>query len=825
MPYRITTVRVNGIRGMNKPEEVAFSEGITLFYGQNGSGKSSLLQAIEWGITGKISYMKGGDFTREDAVVNLFTKSKRGTVELILEDATKKISLQRTRRIARTSSGKQPLEMKIDGKTISSDETEVELEKILKISLEGFSQSKYLHQETLREVLQAKPEEKSQAIDKLLGTYEVRDFVKTLDIDRQIITSITSLQDTIETINREKVQFLLNLRQSLIETKTKLIQQGLNEEELTVAMTLQKLNHSISEINALQTKYNIQLQNFPTIQPNSKSIIEIYRVLQSQLNNLDRARLENINQLTQKISYLRANSSAYKEAKDKLQGINEVNTETINLKIEELKNELNRVTELIKTVRQKLAILPVKSNVYNSLKAKLNVGQTKLIDSQNEYGNTKQIQNTIQKLSEEITIIQNELNKLSGQQRLITIAIESLEQTKAQECPVCSHSIDYTTLVKDLKLKVSEDIQRKSKDLCELENQKKISVRELGDEKEKQEQLKRNLFQLKESLALAAEELSKLVPDFELQTLDDITQSWENEIKETSIKEAQLMQELSSLNILLQNFTQLLSSVNKLEKLLQQETSSQKVGAELSEAAEQIITSLEYNIGEYSDSTTIDAQRNNLSRLADIITFLRDEERSTETEKELPLVEKKIKVLEARISSLQILLAQLNTIKQLAVQYQKEAALTQLKRLEDEINSFYSKIEGHPHFKQLKIDVEKEEPLIFSFKAEGAQGDTYISTRFSTAQFNAAALSIFMSNSSQQAGELPIMIFDDPTQNMDTAHKEAFAKLASTLSPKFQVIIATEDEEVKTFLEKHCKKIMTYYLGEWTLEGPDIKLL
>ena len=67
------------------------------------------------------------------------------------------------------------------------------------------------------------------------------------------------------------------------------------------------------------------------------------------------------------------------------------------------------------------------------------------------------------------------------------------------------------------------------------------------------------------------------------------------------------------------------------------------------------------------------------------------------------------------------------------------------------------------------------------------------------------------------------MIFDDPTQNMDVTHKESFAKLVATLPPSFQVIIATEDDDTRRFLEKHCTDIKTYELGNWTPEGTEVK--
>ncbi len=81
-----------------------------------------------------------------------------------------------------------------------------------------------------------------------------------------------------------------------------------------------------------------------------------------------------------------------------------------------------------------------------------------------------------------------------------------------------------------------------------------------------------------------------------------------------------------------------------------------------------------------------------------------------------------------------------------------------------------------------------------------------------------------MSYNSQQIGDLPIMILDDPTQNMDSPHKEAFAKLIATLHPQKQIIIATEDADTRRFLEKHCANIQTYEFGNWTQDGTEIRV-
>ena len=70
-----------------------------LLFGANGSGKSSILQAIEWSLTSNLPYLSGHDFVREDAIANLF-RQKLSTVETIVRDGDQSLARRRTRKMA-----------------------------------------------------------------------------------------------------------------------------------------------------------------------------------------------------------------------------------------------------------------------------------------------------------------------------------------------------------------------------------------------------------------------------------------------------------------------------------------------------------------------------------------------------------------------------------------------------------------------------------------------------------------------------------------------------------------------------------------------------
>jgi len=129
---------------------------------------------------------------------------------------------------------------------------------------------------------------------------------------------------------------------------------------------------------------------------------------------------------------------------------------------------------------------------------------------------------------------------------------------------------------------------------------------------------------------------------------------------------------------------------------------------------------------------------------------------------------------------------------------------------------------GHPVFHEISISIERREPLIYSIRAEGNEGSTYIPTRFSTAQMNCVAIALFLANNQKLAANFGTILMDDPTQSMDRVHKAALAKLISKLSSEKQVVVATQDTEFRDLLVVECKGVKEYTFGEWSADGPVI---
>ena len=125
-----------------------------------------------------------------------------------------------------------------------------------------------------------------------------------------------------------------------------------------------------------------------------------------------------------------------------------------------------------------------------------------------------------------------------------------------------------------------------------------------------------------------------------------------------------------------------------------------------------------------------------------------------------------VKRLEAAKAGLAELAGSLGAIRQAALEYEEGAVTSELESLGEAINAYYSMLLGHPVFSEIALVIEKREPLIYSIKAEGKEGSTYIPTRFSNAQMNCVAIALFLANNQKLAANFGTVLMDDPSQKL-----------------------------------------------------------
>ena len=582
--YKIDSVKMDGIRGINKPVEIKFNEGLTVIHGPNGSGKSSILQAIEWCITGNIPYMRGGDFTKEDAIVNAFTRAKRARVELSIK-GPQDITIIRTKnRTSSTTSGRQNLLLDAD-KSYQDDDAKVYIEDTLNLNLDEVSRSKFLHQETIRDALTYKPTERSSVIEKLLGTYDIKEFSKELDQKRLFSSEIRAIEDTMQSLQRDRIQFIINLRRSLDKTKHELLEKGYDEPQLNLTYTIKEIEQQRNNLDTIADSFNQTIVH-PDISTIVSSIVNANRRISEDVNLLDRKRMEEQQKLHTKKVTLEGLSETYRTALEHFKQYETLDISELERQRTELYKQITELERNLEERQKTLTQLPSRIATYQTAKENLRMEQENLEKILTEYGDEKQIKEKIEQFDAEVSKIQEELQKYSGQQRIVNLAVELIQSAKPSHCPVCSQPIEASTLISDLRLKVSKDIADK---IAELNTSRK----NIDGEKEafnqilvKIDRARKAVATLETGLQLAQKNLEDLVGVIDEETdLNSLQEELIQAASDVQSKLTEIGSQHGAIDEKIRQFNYLNQEISSTHKKLQAEVGQNTDGETLLEAA------------------------------------------------------------------------------------------------------------------------------------------------------------------------------------------------------------------------------------------------
>ena len=822
MGYKLSKIEMEGIRGVNKPIQINFNPGLTVIHGPNGAGKSSILQAIEWGLLGEIPYMKKGDFSKEDAIVNAFNRNKKARVTLSLK-GPQDLTLTRSKnRTNSTTSGKQVLLLDAD-KSYHDDDAVAYLGNTLSLELEETSRSKFLHQETIRDALTYSPSERSAVIEKLLGTYDIKEFTKALDQKRRINAEIKDIEERQRALQRDQIIFIINLRESLETLKEELLKNGYSQHHLDLAYSFKELNEIRKQLEAVAQQLGGSI-NLPDVSNSITSMINANNRILEDLTAIDRKRMSEVTGKKTKINTIEMLAGSYKTALELLKEYETLDVDTLSTEKAKIEVQQAEMKGDFDNIQNILTRLPSRIAAYETDSAILQRERESLENALTQYGDEVQLARQLTTFKDRLPIIAGELGKYSGQHRIVNLAAELIETTQAKNCPVCSQTINTQSLVSDLKSKVSGEISNKISALNIENSEIKNNITELEKLTIQLGRQRKTIVDQETKVKNSLENLEKLAGKIDENTdLTSLQKEYEAEAQKMSTLSNGLNDKFREYDEKIRQFNHVNQQISDNRIKLQQELDKTLDGQELVEVATQVVETLKQDTLKLEKTNEIDVMGKRVAKLTEILGFLQDKERTENAENELPALEEQKQAYENRKIGLTLLNGALGSISDIVTKYQKETSIQQIQNLEDSMNETYQAILGHPYFSRIKIDIEKEEPLQFSFRAASDKEITYIPTKFSTAQLNVAALSIFMSNSKLLAGQLPLVTLDDPTQNMDSAHKEAFAVFISSITKDFQVIIATEDDATRDYLMQKSPDASIYELLTWDPEGPQIQ--
>lgn len=417
MKTKIKNITISGIRGIRDTISLALNENSVLLYGDNGTGKSSISDAIEWFYTDKVSHLSGSEIDLKDALRNSYQKDT-ATSSITLSysknaiDATKNLFSKRGKLISEMSN--------------SSDDFQ-------KYYSDSQSENLLLRYQFLRDFIDQTKGDKLKHLSDIIGFSEV---TKTKDVLRKAFTSIKSeikIQNFETQINNEKRTLIAKIGAAVSQEKN--LFEKVNEiiEPLKTGITVNTiedvdkvLNHIKKPVNTKQITELQFLEDtnkaLSTLKSEISFIDEEYKKYFSEFNKI----AEDVQSIMQTfLAELLKSGETVISKKYHTEDNCPLCLQEKNL--EELKTDIQRrLKEIEKSSKKKVAFDTAKKSVSDIITERLRrlefISSTTLLNEQENKNIKKAINNVSVKLREyqkEVNVKVTSGNKLPANEALL----------------------------------------------------------------------------------------------------------------------------------------------------------------------------------------------------------------------------------------------------------------------------------------------------------------------------------------------------------------------------------------------------------------------
>ncbi|HIH73609.1 MAG: DNA double-strand break repair Rad50 ATPase [Thermococcales archaeon 44_46] len=843
--------------------KVTFTPGINLIIGQNGSGKSSLLDAI---LVGLYWPTKPKDLKKED-ILRVNGKSTEITVFFEKDNVRYQLHRNITRGIAfvkyqdgdewhyATEAGQQPVRNWME-KMIPYD-VFVNAIYIRQGEIDAILESDESREKVVRKVLGLDKYENAynnllevrKAIDRKINAIE--EYLTAMrNIDEIIEQTQKNLTEVIKGINEispkipklrenaEKIKERLYQLDDLLEQLNK-VKEERNELEKTlkgVATRINALLESIDERKKKIEELRKKLEKLEEIKPQAKRYKELEK-FQREYSEV-KARIEKelkgyegkLSQIEERLKELLQKEKELKELEEKIGGIEE--------KLESLKRaaeEYEEATRIKKTIE--------------TLKNRLSLSEEDIKVLKDEIEEAKRRRDEIRDRLEKIGEEKGKLRSLSGEKDK---AISELMKAKGR-CPVCGAELtdehreeliaSYRAEIGEYKAKMRELEEEEKKLRAELvsiektlnkerivienegilkqikEHEEKLAqfnINELEKKAKEYEELSREKNQLEGKLKGIVEELKKkpvfkrmkISIEGKIENAKRELQGYENKLKELGFEnESELKVELEKLRPLYEEYLKLLDvkeELEKEEKRLSREEKELKVLEKQKHKLEAQLSLLDERVAELEKKYNKE-EHEKLRR-----EYVEAREALTKAETELENLEKRKEELSKNLESLQ---KERENVKN------KKKELEELKKAREKVQELREKVRVFKNllkedalakvgeyaseiFEELTeekysgITVKaKENKVVLGVIYDGKERELSF---LSGGERIALGLAFRLALSLYLAGEIPLLIMDEPTPYLDEERRRRLVDIMERYLRKIpQVIIVSHDEELK----------------------------
>lgn len=468
------TLQMENIRSYEK-EKIDFPSGTSLFEGDVGSGKSTILMAMEFALFG-LGNQRGDALLRKG--------SKKGSVFLSFNVEEKEYQIKRTLVRGNSDSVRQDKALlSADGRKVQLSPSEIK-ERILDIlnfkeppnpraQSVIYRYAVYTPQEEMKFILAQKPDTRLETLRKAFG---IEDYKTAADNAKLISNGI-----------KDKINYLSGQVSDLEQKKASLIElnRKLTDNNRVLALSTEKR----AELESALSKYREKLVNLKEIEFRLRQVENEIPHLEKQIKDRD----DLITRYQDEIQETEIeNQEKFRPEMDKLEKIEK----PTSISPEELKEKIKLIKEAVQNRKELFTTLKLLKENKAVIKEKLEDWKDKTRDDF-----IKENQELTQKLREsrdllsqhqkEVNLILKKIYKLEGQLDDINNKLENLDEL-GEICPICGSPLD-DAHKKDLKEERERESRKLNSEIKVLNEVKKKGEEQIEDDNTLIEQIRNEL--------------------------------------------------------------------------------------------------------------------------------------------------------------------------------------------------------------------------------------------------------------------------------------------------------------------------------------------
>lgn len=867
---RLKQVTIKNFRNFQGEYEFDFTKNITIFLGDNGNGKSSIFDAIQWCITGKIDRFGGNSADSwknilinkdsNDCFVEILFSNELKLKRLVSRNSNITVSCQDgDDRVVR---GEGNVKDCLNSAFVDSQNNNFDFQEALKSSLLAQDQ-------VLNFISSDTPTQRYNVLSSILGMEEITNIKQNLETARRVIEKKINEEDRIEKQIREeikkqklKLETKYNIANINIEVANAFNFEDKQNEKDNLVKSKSQIEDKLNRFHSLQKMIDEDVGNLSRL---TEKIKELNSDLTSAQNEKDRIIKElalnensieqngkNIERVEQEMQILSQNVEKGDELKKienqlaspELYELSSELEENIQKQVSNFERLLDEYQYALSNIAEYNQLLQNRGSIPKS------IDEFKQKIKQRELEITNQ-QNYITNLNSELLSndSDNDINLLIGMIREASRFVNSHREFE-NNCPVCNQSV----------VNISEHFDRR---IAYFLQQSKITAERIDKHKRQTRELEEQVNNKQKEIGQLQFTISDLENQYsEIQRRLQSLEGHSLYVKEYfSLDHSQIDLSINNLKYNIEKRQQYLALKNKkgqieqqleeqsdvrfsglnLEQLLKENRALTKKNDELSTLKKELMLKIE------EQKITLDS----LKRMDELIDEISKEYRFADNDNPsivlTDLINDKVKKIDRLSQELRNHknIIEYNTIKDdllnkeeslRHVQKVKEKLDNKYKLVDKEINHINQKFSFSKIINSNKSIIQKYfnylNPNVATYRNLHLNIDDNKNTLdieivnsnqtikaanvLSSGQLNVLAISIFIAkNIGQNNSAIDFIAIDDPIQNMDDINQFSMIDVLGRLNK--QLIFTTHDAKyVNLFLKKNelrLNNISVYYLN------------